>query len=101
MEASKVLRPWAYRIENIPAGTTSEELISFFEEEDRPGLKVKSISSAVDNPSRNGELTAVIQCRPSEGSHQVPRLLNDVVSMDKDFYGLTPLNEPDEPIIAE
>lgn len=101
MEASKVLRPWAYRVENIPAGTTKKKLISFFEEADRPGLRVKSISPAVDNPRRNGGLTAIIQFRPSETTHQVRRLLNDVVSMDKDFYGLTPLNEPDEPILAE
>ncbi len=101
MDASRLSRPWAYRIENIPAGTKSEELLNFFEEEDRPGLRVKSIASAVDSSRRNGELTATIQFRPSEASHQVPRLLNDVVSMDKDFYGLTPLNEPDEPIFAE
>ena len=101
MSAIKTSRPWAYRLENIPLGTTRNELEAFFQEEDRPYLTIKSLVPAVDNYDQAGDLIAVVIYRPNGSCHPQPRLFNETISMDQDFHGLTPLYQPHGAIEAE
>lgn len=97
------LRPWTFRVENIPANTSAEQLLEHFVEQDRAGIEVRSLAPAI--VSTDGELTATISFLAQSGaSRREPQLLDpdsSMISIDEDFYGLTPLNAPQEPIIAE
>ena len=96
-------RPWTFRVENIPANTSPEQLLEEFIEHDRASIEVRSLAPAV--VSDDGELTATISFTPKDGfSSREPALLdpdNSMLSIDEDFFGLTPLNAPQEPVIAE
>ena len=96
-------RPWTFRIENIPPNTTPAQLLEEFVEQDRARIGVRSLAPAVD--CDNGELTATISFETSDGrSGRGPRLIDpddSDISIDDGFYGLTPLNAPQEPVIAE
>ena len=96
-------RPWTFRVQNIPANTSSEQLLEQFAEQDRSSIEVRSLVPAV--VSTDGELTATISFTQKDGaSRREPQLLNPHKSMlivDQDFIGLTPLNAPQEPVIAE
>jgi hypothetical protein len=96
-------RPWTFRVENIPANTSPEQLLEQFDEQDRPCIEVRSLAPAVD--SNDGELTATISFTTKDGaSRREPQLLDpdrSMISIDEDFFGLTPLNTPKEPVIAE
>lgn len=103
ISASKTPRAWTFRVENIPARTTPKQLVDCFVEQDRAGIEVRSLAPAVD--SHNGELTATISFTAGDGSTTLePRLFDpdsSDLSIDDDFYGLTPLNAPQEPVLAE
>ncbi|KAL8856323.1 MAG: hypothetical protein Q9178_007087 [Gyalolechia marmorata] len=101
MSVKPTSRPWAYRLENIPLGTTKNELKASFQEEDRPYLTIKSLVPAVDNPDCAGDLTAVVIYRPDGSCHPHPRLTDETLSMDQDFHGLTPLYQPHGAIEAD
>lgn len=96
-------RPWTFRVENIPADTRPEQLLEQFNEQDRSCIEVRSLAPAV--VSNDGELTATISFTTRDGdSRREPQLLDpdsSMISIDEDFFGLTPLNAPKEPIIAE
>jgi hypothetical protein len=96
-------RPWTFRVENIPANTSPEQLLEQFNEQDRSCIEVRSLAPAVD--SNDGELTATISFTTKDGaSRREPQLLDpdrSMISIDEDFFGLTPLNAPKEPVIAE
>jgi hypothetical protein len=96
-------RPWTFRVENIPANTSPEQLLEPFAEQDRPFIEVRSLAPAV--VSNDGELTATISFTTKDGpSRRDPLLLDpdsSMISVDEDFFGLTPLNAPQDPIIAE
>ena len=95
-------RPWTFRVENIPLGTTEEQLKAYSYTEDQPGIQVKSIVPAVDNYELDvQELTATISFRSSNRMVLCPRVLDDNISIDSDFHGFTPLVHPQEPIAAE
>ena len=102
MESMKPSRPFTFRVENIPPDITAEQLINYFYTEDQPGIRIRSIAPAADNYELDvRELTATVTFQASNRSVLSPRLLDDDISIDCDFYGLTPLNHPSEPIAAE
>ena len=94
-------RPWAFRVEGIPEGTTVQQLKEYFHPDDRSDLQVKSIAPAVDNYDHHGELTATISFVAVDPMVTAPRILDDTISIDDKFHNLTPLNQPKEPIAAE
>ena len=102
MESRVPTRPFTFRVENIPPGTTNDELIKYFHTEDQPRIRVRSLVPAVDS---NGldlrELTATVTFQALDRSVFSPRLLDDDISIDSDFHGFTPLYHPQEPIAAE
>ena len=95
-------RPLTFRVENIPPGTTGKQLKKYFYTEDQPGVQVKSIAPAVDScESDVREYTATVLFQSPNGMVRYPRVLEDNISIDSDFYGFTPLFHPQEPIAAE
>ena len=95
-------RPFTFRIENIPPGTTAEELIHRFYTEDQPQIRVRSLVPAVDSYELDiREYTATVSFQAATQSVLSPRLLDEDISIDSDFHGFTPLNHPKEPIAAE
>lgn len=102
MESMIPSRPLTFRVENIPPGTTAEELKKQFYTEDQPRVRVRSIVPAVDNYELDiREYTATITFQAVNRNDLFPRLLDEDISIDRDFYGFTPLNHPQEPIAAE
>ena len=101
MDGTYVFPARTFRIGNIPAGTTAKQLEDVFHVEDRKFLQIKSLVPAVDNHDLNGEQTATVLYRPQIESNQRPRLLDDDITMDDHFHGLTPLYQPTGPISAE
>jgi hypothetical protein len=95
-----------YRVESIPSGTSKDELKDYFHADDRKYIKVKSLVPSVDNRESEdyGDYTATIFFRPPDSSQAPPRLIDDSISLDKDFLGFTPLHVPPRekgPVAAE
>ncbi len=101
MEAARPMRPWTFRVENIPPKTTAEGLKGYFHTEDQPYIQVRSIVPAVDCEDLDGELTATISFQTRDETITAPRVLDDTISVDSDFHGFTPLSQPKGPIAAE
>ena len=102
MESTIPTKPLSFRVENIPFGTTADQLKKFFYTEDQPRIQVRSIVPAVDNYELDvQEYTATVTFQSPNQMVPFPRLLDDNISIDNDFYGFTPLNYPQEPIAAE
>ncbi|KAI9772824.1 MAG: hypothetical protein M1840_008706 [Geoglossum simile] len=96
------VRRRTFRVENIPCGTTRDQLKGFFRLDDQSQIEVKSLVPAIDNIDGRGFQTATIQFSPpSSGSTSEPRATNDAISVDKDFYGFTPLSVPQGYIAAD
>ena len=77
------------------------KLLDLFEEEDRPGITVHSLAPAAHlEEGEEGSLVATISFAPNE-TIEAPRPLDADISVDHDFYELTPLNWPKGPIAAE
>lgn len=87
-------RPWTYRVEHVPAGTTSSQLIEKFVANDRSSIKVQSLVPAIEK----GKLIATISY---PRSRPPPKVVDEDLEVDHDFIGLTPLNTPQEPILAD
>jgi len=100
MGDSTATRTWAFRVEDIPRGTTYEGLRSSFHKDDQPGVQVKSLVPSVDF-GLDGGLTATISCKLEAISVQKPRVLNKNLIIDDKFFGFTPLFHPEGPIAAE
>lgn len=102
MDSTLRNRPFTFRVESIPPGTTPEELIKYFYTEDQPRIQVRSLVPAVDSYELDiRECTATVSFQAVNQSVVSPRLLDEDISIDGDFYGFTPLNQPQEPIAAE
>lgn len=101
MDAARTMRPWTFRVENIPPETTPERLKAYFHTEDQPHIQVRSIVPAVDCEDLDGELTATISFQTWGETVTAPRVLDDTISVDSDFHGFTPLSHPKGPIAAE
>ncbi len=102
MESMAPTRPYTFRVENIPPGTTAEELIKYFYTEDQPRIRVRSIVPAAHSYELDiQEYTATVTFQALDCSIMSPRLLDESISIDCDFHGFTPLNHPQEPIAAE
>lgn len=102
MESMVPIRRLTFRVENIPPGTTAEELKKYFYTEDQPRIQVKSIVPAVDSYELDiREYTATITFQALNQSVLSPRLLDEDISIDRDFHGFTPLYHPQEAIAAE
>ncbi|KAI9654773.1 MAG: hypothetical protein M1821_005767 [Bathelium mastoideum] len=98
-------RPWSYRAENIPARTTIDDLLNFFEEEDRNFVTIQTLapaaSSSNDDDDAN-DLTATLSFAAVDATSRPPRLkVGSRITLDQTFYGLTPLNRPKHPINAD
>jgi hypothetical protein len=87
-------RPWTYRVEHVPAGTSSSQLIEKFLASDRSNIKVRSLVPAIEK----GKLIATISY---PRSRPPPKTVDDDLEVDREFIGLTPLNTPQEPILAD
>ena len=99
---SRSTRPFAYRIENIPAATTREQLLVHFTREDRAFIRVESLAPAADNKDENGDLVSTISFTAADAATRAPLpKKGNGITVDKDFYGLTPLNQPQGPISAD
>ncbi|KAF2236554.1 ankyrin [Viridothelium virens] len=99
-------RPWTYRVENIPARTTREELLKFFLEPDHKYITIKSLAPAAasSDESDASDLTATLSFATVDGPNRMPRLAvtsSSRLTVDNDFYGLTPLNWPQRPVKAD
>ena len=101
MESMVPPRPFTFRVENIPPGTTDDELIKYFCTEDQPRIRVRSMVPAVDSYEDVRDLTATVTFQALNRSVLSPRLLDEDISIDCDFHGFTPLYHPQEPIAAE
>ena len=102
MQSMLPTRPFTFRVENIPPGTTAEELIHYFYTEDQPRIQVRSLVPAVDSYELEiREYTATVSFQAATQSVLSPRLLDEDISIDSDFHGFTPLNHPQEPVAAE
>ena len=101
MEATDRPRLMSFRVENIPHGTTAKDLERCFYTEDQPYVQIKSIVPAVNSVDEDEECTATITFQAPSGTIQSPRTLNNEISIDSDFYGFTPLNNPPEIVVAE
>src|ERR1700733_105246 len=86
-------RPWTYRVEHVPTGTSPSQLIEKFLANDRSNIKVRSLVPAIEK----GKLIATISY-PS--SRPPPKTVDEDLEVDREFIGLTPLNTPQEPILA-
>ncbi|OBT72109.1 hypothetical protein VF21_09192 [Pseudogymnoascus sp. 05NY08] len=105
MLAQKV-KALTYRVENIPFGTTKEQLVrNFFYVKDQAGITVKSLVPAVETiEGEDGDLTATIMFHPHEPVPDGPRVQDDSITVDKDFRGFTPVYVPPAekgPIVAD
>lgn len=93
-------RPFTWRVENIPRGTTDASLKQYFHSDDRKFIEVKSLVPDVNNYDGAGTLTATIIFNTPESRE--PRIDNDEeITLDKDFLGFTPLNETRSDAAAE
>ena len=100
------LKALTYRVENIPYGTTKEQLVSnYFYVKDQGDIKVKSLVPAVDTvEGEEGDYTATVLFHPHESRPDGPRVQDDSITVDRDFCGFTPLYVPPKekgPIAAE
>ena len=82
-------KPWVYRREGIPAGTTKEGLHQSFSPDVRDQIQVTSLSPSINLDQ--GTLTATFSFTARPGDE----LLH---FEDKDFYGFTPLYTPERDI---
>ncbi|KAL8835307.1 MAG: hypothetical protein Q9170_003362 [Blastenia crenularia] len=95
-------RPLTFRVENIPPGTSANDLKQCFYTEDQPQIEVRSMVPAVDNYELDiQELTATITFQPTDPTITSPRVADDTISIDSDFHGFTPLYHPQEAIAAD
>ncbi|OBT63835.1 hypothetical protein VE03_06602 [Pseudogymnoascus sp. 23342-1-I1] len=86
-----------YRVENIPPGTSKEELLErYFYREDREDIKVKSLCPSCDSVDPDeDDWTATIFFRPRDPEKGELRLANDdTLTLSKEFFGFTPLYVP-------
>lgn len=91
-----------YRVENIPAGFTKEELLDCFDDLDRPHVLIRSLAPAITEPATNPEeLTATITLTGTDKYSDPPELLDEDIWVDDEFLGFTPLNWPKDPTVAE
>ncbi len=93
-------RPFTWRVENIPRGTTHTGLKQRFHSDDRQFIEVKSLVPDVNNYDGTGTLTATVLFNTLE--QRMPRIDDDEdLTIDKDFLGFTPLNEAKSDAAAE
>lgn len=85
-----------WRLQGIPAGTSKDDVLQFFEPEEQGGLHVKTLCPDVDDPARS--LTATFEYNPRPDNADAPPALRDNLShcpsLERDFMGFTPLYHP-------
>ena len=100
-------KPWTWRVEQIPRGTTPEQLKLFFVEADRCCIEVESLVPESTVPDlfyhevADYNLTATISFRAPQGRR--PQLVDEYdgnIYLDPDFYGFTSLYSPENEFIA-
>ncbi|KFY42179.1 hypothetical protein V494_02544 [Pseudogymnoascus sp. VKM F-4513 (FW-928)] len=105
MSAQKV-KAMTYRVENIPFGTTKEQLVgNYFYVKDQAHITVKSLVPSIETiEGEDGDLTATIMFYPHEPIPDGLRVRDDSITVGKDFRGFTPLYVPPAdkgPIVAD
>jgi pimeloyl-ACP methyl ester carboxylesterase len=91
-------KPMLYRIEYVPQDVSEASLVGSFKPDERPRLSVTSLCESVE-PGTD-KLTATVVYR-RRGHEDVPHLLNDRMTIDRDFFGFTPLYTPKGRIEAD
>ena len=104
--SAHAFRPLTWRVENIPEGTSSGDLLACFHTDDQAFVKVKSLCPSVETPEgEDGDLTATVFFNPPNAVEMPPRIVtDDMMNIDKEFFGFTPLYVPPPgtgPIVAE
>ena len=100
-----------YRVQNIPATLCEAEILALFQRDQRQHLKVKSLSLSLrQSDMKVATIVWDAQANSSESnmasdsvSGTIPALMDTKsgVEVDNDFYGFTPLNDSNSPIVAE
>lgn len=97
-----------YRVENIPPGTSKEELVEkYFDREHQDDIEVKSLCPSCDSVDPDeDDWTATIFFRPRDLDKGKLCLANDddTLTLSTEFFGFTPLYVPPKekgPIAAE
>ncbi|KFY00368.1 hypothetical protein V490_01391 [Pseudogymnoascus sp. VKM F-3557] len=96
-----------YRVENIPPGTSKEELVEkYFYREHQDDIKVKSLCPSCDSVDPDeDDWTATLFYRPRDPEQGELQLANDdTLTLSKEFFGFTPLYVPPKekgPIAAD
>ena len=88
------LKALTYRVENIPYGTTKEQLVSnYFYVKDQGDIKVKSLVPSVDTvEGEEGDYTATVLFHPHESRPDGPRVQcrSKVCTVSKNILARTP-----------
>ena len=105
-EASKLASPTTLhcnlRVENIPVGTTAEQVKGQFIESYRPRLQIQTlVPSARPEANSDWRLTATASFSRRDNLQELPVTLNKAYLVDDRFVGFTPLNDPKEDVCAE
>lgn len=85
-----------FRVENIPSSTTREQVPALFSRVEGQNIKVRSLAASAHSDK---ELIATISFQVQ--GDEPPTPLDDDTTVDSSLYGLTPLNIPKEPCVAE
>jgi hypothetical protein len=91
-------KPMLYRIENIPQDASEASLVESFKPDEQPRLSVTSLCESVE--ADTNKLTATVIYRRGD-YEDVPHLLNDRMTIDREFFGFTPLYTPKGRIEAD
>lgn len=92
MSNSSKGKVWVYRREEIPVGTSKENLRQSFPLKIRDQIEVTSLSPGINQ--NRPKLTATFSCYARPGDELF-------LSEDRNFYGFTPLYTPEEYIEAD
>jgi hypothetical protein len=90
-----MVKKFIWRLQEIEAGVTKEELSKYFEDSEKGRVAVKTLCACVDDPHRS--LTATFEyTHDPDAVEPIPRLRDDTdAELDRDFVGFTPLYSPD------
>lgn len=89
-----------WRIEQIPATFNKSDLKKCFHSDDKKYIDIKSLVPDVSNYDGTGSLTATVLFSPPEARE--PRIVDneELLVLDKDFIGFTPLNPAGEDVLV-
>jgi len=84
-----------FRVEQIPSGISTQALLSYFSDIDRPDIQIKSLTPSA--AQEYASLVATVAVSFPDGEFRYPELRDEssCITIDDDFEGLTPLYAPE------